>query len=378
MKLFGSLRVLLAAGAAIGASSQATGGAPVGSGNVTTPRDLPADLNGSNFTYRYPISLYTFESQLQELQMAFLDVPPAPQNASLAQAQAQAQDGATDEPPVAVLLHGKNFCSITWNTTIEALTNNGYRVVAPDQVGFCKSTKPRDYQFSLSQLAYNTRSLLRELNITRATVIGHSLGGMLATRFALQHPSLVENLVLVNPIGLEDYIAKGVQWPTIEATYQQERSQDYATIRAYQQEVYYLGDWRPEYDVWARMSAAIYGGSEAEVFARNQARVVDAVLTQPVAHEFERVTARAVLMIGQRDTTAVGRPSAPPEARGALGRFDLLGEEVAGRIPGGELIAFPDSGHSPQVDDPENFHEALLEWLARGGFQGDDDEDSER
>jgi pimeloyl-ACP methyl ester carboxylesterase len=52
----------------------------------------------------------------------------------------------------AVLLHGKNFCAATWESTIRTLTQAGYRVVAPDQIGFCKSSKPRQYQFSFHLL----------------------------------------------------------------------------------------------------------------------------------------------------------------------------------------------------------------------------------
>lgn len=47
-------------------------------------------------------------------------------------------------------------------------------------------------------------ALLNELDVSSARVMGHSMGGMLATRFALQYPDFVEQLVLLNPIGLED------------------------------------------------------------------------------------------------------------------------------------------------------------------------------
>lgn len=133
----------------------------------------PDDLNGSNFTYPYPVKVYNFPSQRLSLQMAFMDV--APSTAS----------NTSIDAPVAVLLHGKNFCGATWNETIIRLTGAGYRVIAPDQVGWCKSTKPVGYQFTFQQLALNTNSLLKQLGIYNATVIGHSTGGMLAARYAL-------------------------------------------------------------------------------------------------------------------------------------------------------------------------------------------------
>ena len=62
----------------------------------TSPQ--PFDLNGSNYTYPYPVHVYNFESQFQELQMAFMDVPPAANVTSNGQI-----------PMVAVLFHGSEF-----------------------------------------------------------------------------------------------------------------------------------------------------------------------------------------------------------------------------------------------------------------------------
>ncbi len=92
----------------------------------------------------------------------------------------------TSNGKTAVLLHGKNFCGPTWGATASVLADAGYRVILPDQIGYCKSSKPASYQFSLQQLAENTLGLLNTLgDIDGFTLIGHSLGGMLATRFAL-------------------------------------------------------------------------------------------------------------------------------------------------------------------------------------------------
>ena len=336
-------------------------------GTIIDHPSLPNDYNGSNFTYNYSISLFRFTSQGQNLEMAFIDVPPRSGHKA-----SRHKGKPVSNPPVALLLHGKNFCSITWRTTIATLSKAGYRVIAPDQIGFCKSTKSRPgYQFSLAQLALNTHALLETLGVLPGTpqlvVIGHSLGGMLATQFALQNPSAVADgrLVLVNPIGLEDYIAEGVPYTSIDANLVQEAVQDYASIRAYQEQVYYPGTpWRPEFDVWVRMSANIYAGSEREAFLQAQARVVDMVLTQPVAHEFERLkVARTLVMIGEDDTTAVGKAGAAPEVQARLGRFAVLGRTVAARIPGAEYAGFPGRGHAPQIEVPGDFHRKLLTWL---------------
>ena len=78
--------------------------------------------------------------------------------------------------------HGKNFCAATWEATIRALSGAGYRVVAPDQIGFCKSSKPGRYQYSFQQLAANTHALIEHLGVKDPVLIAHSTGGMIAAR----------------------------------------------------------------------------------------------------------------------------------------------------------------------------------------------------
>lgn len=170
------------------------------------------------FDYPYPVARFALTSQRQVVRMAYMDVhPPHP-------------NGRT-----AVLLHGKNFCSATWKQTIDVLTNAGYRVIAPDQIGFCKSTKPGHYQYSFQQLARNTHALLVALGVPRATLIAHSTGGMLAVRYALMYPRKTEQLVLVNPIGLEDWKAKGVPSISIDDWYARELKTSADGIRRYEQ-----------------------------------------------------------------------------------------------------------------------------------------------
>ena len=166
-----------------------------------------------------------------------------------------------------MLLHGKNFCGATWQDTLRVLSDAGHRVIAPDQVGSCASTKPAGYQFSFGQLATNTHALLKSLDVKQAVIVGHSMGGMLATRYALMHPEATEQLVLVNPIGLEDWQAAGVPYATIDAQYQGELKTTFDSIKAYQLKFYYDGQWAPRYDRLVDMLAGMYAGPDREIVA---------------------------------------------------------------------------------------------------------------
>jgi pimeloyl-ACP methyl ester carboxylesterase len=299
------------------------------------------------FDYPWPVSHFTFTSQGEAMDMAYMDVKPT-----------TAPNGKT-----AVLFHGKNFCAATWQDTIAVLVAAGYRVIAPDQIGFCKSTKPAHYQFTFQQLAGNTRALLTSLGINRATIIGHSVGGMLGMRYALTFPEDLDQLVLVDPIGLEDWKAKGVPWQSVDAWYQQELKTTADGIRDYQRATYYAGTWDTKYERWVQMLAGLYRGSGHDIVAWNGALIDDMAYSQPVFYEFERLSMPVLLMIGDKDTTAVGKNLAPPAIRPTLGNYPVLGKEAAARMPHAHLVEFPDLGHAPQIQAPEVFHKALLDGL---------------
>ena len=313
------------------------------------PPAQPAPRYGAlleDFDYPYPVQHFRFSSQGTPLQMAYMDVQGEPSN------------GRT-----VVLLHGKNFCAATWEQTIKVLAQAGYRVIAPDQIGFCKSDKPARYQYSFQQLAHNTHALLASLGVPQATLIGHSTGGMLAVRYALMYPQQTAQLVLVNPIGLEDWKAKGVPALTIDAWQARERANTADAIRRYEQATYYAGNWKPEYERWVGMLAGMLQGPGQDEVASSLARLDDMIFNQPVVYEFGLIRVPTLLLIGDKDTTAIGKDLVPPAQRALLGRYPALAQAARAAIPGATLVEFADMGHAPQIQDPAAFHAALLHGL---------------
>jgi pimeloyl-ACP methyl ester carboxylesterase len=299
------------------------------------------------FNYPYPVTLYRFTSQGEAMEMAYMDVKPARPNGR-----------------IVALLHGKNFCAATWEGTINALRDAGYRVVAIDQIGFCKSTKPAHYQYSFEQLAANTHALLQSLGISKITIMGHSMGGMLATRYALAYPEGTEQLVSVNQLGLEDGRAKGVPWTGVDDSYKSALNTTAESAREYQRTIYYAGTWKPEYDKWIQMQVGMFRGPGKEIVAWNSALTSEMIYTQPVVHELERLKMPVLYLIGDKDTT--GRSNrAPKDVQPTLGNFPVMAKAAAARIAHAKLVEFPDLGHSPQIQDPAAFHKALLDGLAK-------------
>jgi pimeloyl-ACP methyl ester carboxylesterase len=312
--------------------------------------DEPAygpELEG--FTYPAPVKQFNFTSQGVKLHMAYMDLAPTGK-----------ANGRT-----AVLLHGKNFCGATWDASMKALSGAGYRVLVPDQIGFCKSSKPQHYQYTFQQLAENTRALLESAGVKGpTTVIGHSTGGMLAVRYGLMFPQQTEQLVLVNPIGLEDWKALGVPSLGVDKWYQRELQTTADKIRNYEKSTYYVNQWKPEYEPHVQMLAGMYRGPGKEIVAWNSALLYDMIYTQPVVYEFPQLTVPTLLLIGLKDTTAIGKDAAPEALRPKLGNYPELAQKTARAIPKATLVTFPDMGHAPQMQEPKAFHEALLKGMA--------------
>jgi pimeloyl-ACP methyl ester carboxylesterase len=327
-----------AAGAPPAAGSPAAGSSPAGA-------DPRFDAELSAFPYPFPVQFLELASQQDTLRMAYMDVAPAQPN------------GHT-----VLLLHGKNFPASYWEPTIRLLTARGYRVIAPDQIGFGKSSKPARYQYSFHQLAGNTRAVLDRAEVTKVSVVGHSMGGMLATRFALMFPDRVDKLVLVNPIGLEDWKTV-VPYRSIDQWYEQEKKATPESVRDYQRNSYYGGTWKPEYERMIEAAIGVLHHPDYPKVAWASALTYDMIFTQPVVYEFPRLKVPTLLIIGQRDRTALGKAGAPKEIAATLGDYPALGKRTAAAIPGAQLVEIPGVGHLPQVEAFEAYAQALTQFL---------------
>jgi pimeloyl-ACP methyl ester carboxylesterase len=186
---------------------------------------------------------------------------------------------------------------------------------------------------------------------------------MIAVRYALMYPAETKQLVLVDPIGLEDWKAMGVPSISLDQWYARELKTNAETIRNYERDTYYMGHWQPEYDQWADMLAGLNAGAGKELVAWNSAAIYDMIYTQPVIYEFQQISVPTLLMIGDKDTTAIGKDFSPPAVRAKLGHYYELGKRAAAMLPHGKLIEFPELGHAPMIQDPTAFHKALLDGL---------------
>ncbi|MEF8793103.1 alpha/beta fold hydrolase [Thiohalorhabdus sp.] len=339
--VLGELALALAGMLAAGASAA---GAPAAGASAAGSPAFDARLSG--YGYPFEVRHYGFRAQEQDLEMAYMDV------------QAPERNGHT-----VLLLHGKNFSGAYWGRTIEALTDAGYRVIAPDQIGFGKSNKPSGFQYSFHALASHTRRLLDHRDVEEVRVVGHSMGGMLAARFALMHPEVTERLTLVNPIGLEDWKAKGVPYTPVGERYRSELDKTPEGVKAYMRGSYFGGEWQPAYDPLVTIQSGWIRGPDWDRLAWVSALAYDMIFTQPVVHEFPRLDVPTQLIIGQRDRTALGTDKVADDLAAALGDYPALGRQAAERIPDARLVALEGVGHVPHFEAWDRFIESLTGFL---------------
>ena len=305
----------------------------------------PLDAELSTVNYPFSVQFKTVHNQGQDLKMAFMDVKP-------------------DEPngKTILLLHGKNFNGYYWEQTAKILQKEGFRVIIPDQIGFGKSSKPKQFQFSFQQLAENTKSILDDLKIEKFIVLGHSMGGMLATKIAVMYPENVEKLILENPIGLEDY-RKFSPYQNIEKQYTNELKNTYDSYKDYQLKFYYDGKWKPEYDKWLNLLAGWTLHKDYPIVAWNSALTSDMIYTQPIVYDFDQIKSPTLLIIGTRDRTAIGKANAPKELQPLMGLYQNLGKETQKKIQNSKLVELENVGHSPHIEVFDKFIVPLLEFI---------------
>ena len=305
----------------------------------------PYGIGLEGFTYPYPVSLLPLSNDGEQLRMAYMDVAPAQPN------------GRT-----VVLLHGRNFPSSYWEPVIKTLAGAGYRVVVPDQIGFAKSSKPQG-ELHFDTLARNTIALLDHLQIAKADIVAHSMGGMLAVRIARAYPDRVAHLVLTAPIGLEDYRLYVPPTPTEKILEHEDR----LTAEGYrkQLETNYSLKLPPEQVTpFIDSRFNIKGSAEYPRWLHAFASSAQMIYREPVAHEIPLLTQPTLFIMGADDHNAPGRPNAPEALRPKMGHNAELAQALATKMADARAEVIPDTGHLAFLEAPQKFNELVLAFLS--------------
>lgn len=303
---------------------------------------LGIDLEG--YPYPFPVAFLPLTVGHHPVRMAYMDVRP--------------KAGANGR--AVLLLHGRNFPSSYWEPVIRTLSAAGFRVVAPDQIGFNKSSKP-ETAWSFDDAAANTAALLDSLHLPQVDVVGHSMGGMLAIRFARDYPARVHKLVLESPLGLENY---RLYVPPVapELMFREEMNRSAEAYLEYLMNAYGVTLPAAAVAPFVTMRERMKGSADYPRWVEAYVRTYYAIWGQPVVQELPLIAAPTLFMVGTRDRTAPGRAYAKPEDQERMGHIADLAKQLAGGMANANVLSF-DTGHLVHLEATNAFNQSLLQFL---------------
>lgn len=306
----------------------------------------PYGIGLEGFAYPYQVNMLPLVNNGEQVRMAYMDVAPA----------------TTPNGRTVVLLHGRNFPSSYWAPVIKTLTDKGYRVVVPDQIGFGKSSKPA-FDLHFDVLARNTIALLDHLQLQQVDVVAHSIGGMLGVRIARAYPERVTHLLLVAPIGLEDYRLYVPPTPTEKII----ENEDKLTAEGYRKQLinnYSLKLPPDQINPFIDSRFNIKGASDYARWLRAFASSAQMIYREPVAHEIPLITRPTLFVMGADDHNAPGKANAPEALRAKMGQNAELAKAFAAQMPNAKAEVIPNTGHLVFLEARDKFDELMLNFLA--------------
>ena len=331
-----------AAAVVLGLASTTFAQAPAARPPVATPTDVkPGSITCEECPYPFPSSYLPLTLYGQDVRMAFMDV-----------ALAGTANGHT-----VVLLHGNNFAGFYFGNVIEGLRKEGFRVIVPDQIGYGRSSKPI-IPYSFTDMARNTRAILQSLKIEKAMIVGHSMGGMLAARFATQYPAVTERLVLYNPIGLVDGRFDRPAG-SIEDQYKSALGATFQSIRAslMRYVAHNPAAWTPEFEAFTRVRYSWTLGAEWPRLAMVQTLTSNVIAQDPVVYDWAHIQSPTLAFGGAEDVLP-----------GSAKLFQERMKFIVDTIPNAKarLQLLPGLGHVPHLESPEKTLPPLVAFLKEG------------
>ncbi len=255
-------------------------------------------------------------------------------------------------PPI-LLVHGITNDSQSWAPVIGRLAAE-HDVIAPDLPGHGSSARQRG-DHSLGAHACVLRDLAQAVGVERVTLVGHSLGGGIAMQFAYQFPEMVDRLVLVGSGGLGREVSlliRSATLPGAEQVLPLLTAQPLLDAGTKVASAFGRLGFKPGSDL-AEMSRGLasLGDTERRAAFVRTARSVVSPFGQRVSATDKLYLAEHVptlIVWGERD------PIIPVEH----------GHSAHERVPGSRFEVFEDSGHFPQLEDPERFCLLLSDFIA--------------
>lgn len=253
-----------------------------------------------------------------------------------------------------LLVHGLASNAGFWRYNIDALADAGYRVIAVDLPGYGKSAKGA-YPYDMTFYAGTLARFIEALDLDPLIYVGHSMGGQIGLTLALERPELIDQLVLAAPAGIEAFDEGEGAWLANVLTEDGIVNVPEEAIRRNLAMNFYRWDGdRLEWMVEER--ARMAKSDEMDEFAYAVIRSVHGMIDEPTTPFLSEVSVPTLVVYGQYDGLIPNPYLHPGTPRGVFA-------EGVEAIPDAELVEIPDAGHLLQIERPEAFNEAVLDYL---------------
>jgi pimeloyl-ACP methyl ester carboxylesterase len=301
----------------------------------------PGSITCEECPYPYPSSYLPLTLYGQDVRMAFMDVAPQ----------------GTPNGHNVMIFHGHNFAGFYFGTIIDALRQEGFRVIVVDQIGYGRSSKPI-IPYNLNDMARNSHAILQSLKIGKAMVIGHSMGGMLAARFASLYPDVTERVIIYNPIGLSD-TRHGRAPGNVDAQYKTALGATYQSVKAglVRYVAHQPDAWNAEFEKYARIRYAWTRGADWPRLAMVQTLTGAVISGDPVVYDWPNIKAPTLAFGGAEDVL-------PGTAKLFQDRMKVLADTVPNG--NGKLLLLPGLGHVPHLEDAARTIPPMVAFLKEG------------
>ena len=278
---------------------------------------------------------YTFEVEYQKVRninIAYID------------------EGKSDN--VILLIHGLGTSAKSWMKNIPSLSKD-FRVIAIDLPGYGKSDKG-NYKYSMSWYATVLTEFLDELNIEKATFVGHSMGGQISIVTSLNYPNKVDKLVLISPAGFEKFTDGEGDWMKSAFTIDLVKDTPTRNIDINLKSNFY--EMPDDADFFVTDRIQVKGATDFEDYCYAVTRNVTGMIDEPVLKELKNISHKTLILFGNND--------------GLIPNIYLHGgftEDIANignsLIPNSSLVLVPECGHMLQFEKSEVANKEIINFI---------------
>ncbi len=251
-----------------------------------------------------------------------------------------------------IFIHGLGSYLPAWDKNIPELSKN-YRCIAIDLPGYGKSSK-NPHSGLMSFYADVVIEFVNKMGLKQVTLAGHSMGGQISMVAALQHPEIVQKLILVDPAGFEEFHPGQKQWFKDVMSMNLVKLTPYEAIETNLATNFYNLPKDAHFMIKDR--AAMRTASDFDYYCLAVSVSVAGMVDEPVLGKLEKISQPTLIFFGENDNLIPNRYLNP-------GRTVDIAKSGASKIKNSKLVMVPKCGHFMMFEKADVFNNEVVNFL---------------